>query len=222
MRTIITTTAALLALLALIATTSAQTQPNSPSLSNSASADLGSISQKLGEETLSLKAQTAEALKKLDGLEDSLTEKQKNTEQAMTTVNELLALLNDAASRLSKDGNYVRTLSAEEDTVTKIADRARAHPDPEVRKLASWYQGKADEIAALLRDAEQLRTQLLTQIDRLDQEKERLSFAVAATNIEAFIKDARSYLDILSNIATGAKGLADNIGNTFGSAGATQ
>jgi len=221
-RMIITTLAALIAGHLATASALAETQPGPPALAPSSPTGMAAIAKQLGTEALSLKEQTARALTKLDELERTMQREQKNTEGAATTVKELLALLRDAARRLDNDGAYAKALNAEQATVTDLADQARTHPDTEVRKLADWYTGKADEIAGIRRDAEQLRTQLLAQIDRLEQEKERLRFAIAATHIEAFIKDARGYLDILSHIATGAKGLADGIGNAFGTNRPTQ
>jgi hypothetical protein len=222
MRTTLQTASILIALLAAIATGSAATQSNSPAAGNSPGVDMGAISQKLGQETLSLRQQALDATTRLDALEKSLADGQRNTEQATATVDELLKLLRGLAARLSKDGQYAQLVNAEKNTITNIGDRATAHPNPKVRDLAPWYQAKADNLSQDLSDAEQLRTKLLAEIDRLEKEKDVLSFTIAAANIEAFIKDARDYLDILSNLAATTKGLADDIGNAFGTTTPTQ
>jgi DNA repair exonuclease SbcCD ATPase subunit len=198
---------------------SAQPQPAPASPSRS---DMGSVSKNLGDEALRLKEETARGLKKLDDLERQLTVGRENTENAGRTVDELLSLLREGAARLSPDAAYVRILNAQEATVRDFANRAASHADGEIRKLASWYKDKAEEIATIRQEAEQLRTRLLTQIDRLEQQKGRLEFAVAAVQIDQFIKNARAYLDTLNDIATGAKSLADNLGNAFGTTQPTQ
>ena len=125
-------------------------------------ADMGAISKNLGDEALRLKEETARGLKKLDDLERELTINQQNTENARKTVEELLSLLREGAARLSPDGAYVRTLNAEETIVRDFGNRAIANADGEIRKLAPWYKDKAEEIAAIRREAEQLRTRLNT------------------------------------------------------------
>lgn len=222
MRTILKAMSTLMALFTAIAIAGAATQTSSPVTGASPVVDMGSISQKLGEETLSLRQQALDATKQLDALEQSMADGQQNTEHATATVDKLLNLLRSLAARLSKDGPYAQLVNAEKSTITNIGDRATAHPNPKVRNLASWYQAKADNLSQDLSEAEQLRTKLLAEIDRLEKEKDVLSFAVAAANIEAFIKDARDYLGILSNLASTTKGLADDIGNAFGTTAPTQ
>lgn len=191
-----------------------QAQPNQT--------DMGAIAKNLGDEALKLREDTSRGLRKLDELERDLTINQQNTENTRKTVDELMSLLREGASRLSPDGVYVRTLDSQEAVVRDFGNRAAAKTDAEIRKLAAWYKDKAEEIAGIRREAEQLRTRLLAQIDRLEQQKERLEFAIAVTQIEQFIKNARAYLDTLNTIAVGAKNLADNLGNAFGTARPTQ
>jgi hypothetical protein len=211
-----------IATIAIIATAAASHDISQPqvrpttSTANSKAVDMGSISKELGNEAIRLREQTASSLKRLDELESILATGQQNSERATAMVAELLSLLREAAARLAPNGKYVKTLDAEIATVNGIADRARAHTDTEIRRTADWYAAKSDEISDIRRKAEELRTTLIAQIDRLEQEEERLAFAVAATHIDAFIRNAREYLNVVTGIAGGAKGLADSIGNAFG------
>jgi chromosome segregation ATPase len=196
---------------------------SAPSLGQSTrSTDMGAISRELGQEALRLTEEAARGLKRLDELQTALEADQQNTQNARRTVEQLLSLLREGVARLDPGGAYVRTLDAEEASIRDFANRAATNPDTEIRPMAEWFKGKADEISAIRRNAEQLRTRLLTQVDRLERQQERLEFAIAATQVESFIKNARAYLDTLSSIANGAKSLADNIGNAFGAGGPTQ
>jgi DNA repair exonuclease SbcCD ATPase subunit len=225
MRAFFLTSAAVLITFALatqeLAAQAPSTSPPSPSQSSRA-ADMGAVSKELGEEALRLTEEAARGLKRLDELQAALETDQRRTQNAKQTVEQLLSLLREGVGRLDPSGAYVRTLDAEESTVRDFANRAATNPDTEIRPMAEWFKGKADEISAIRRNAEQLRTRLLTQIDRLERQQERLEFAIAATQVESFIKNARAYLDTLSNIANGAKSLADNIANAFGANGPTQ
>jgi hypothetical protein len=84
-----------------------------------------------------------------------------------------------------------------------------------VRRLARSFEGNADEIAKILREAEQTRTKFIAEIDRLEQRREILDFGVAAAQIDQFIKNAREYLSVVGDIANNTKGLSDRIGQGF-------
>jgi uncharacterized phage infection (PIP) family protein YhgE len=207
--------------LALVSATAYAQSAPSPS-SPAGKTDMGEIAKSLGDDALKLKQETERGLQRLDELEGQLRANQQNTANAKKTVEELLSLLREGADRLAPARVYRSTLKAEEDTVRDYANRAAANTDSEIRNKAGWFKDRADEIAAIQSEAEQLRTRLISEIDRLEKQKVQLEFAVAATQIEQFIKNAHEYLDTVSKMATGAKNLADKIGNTFGTNQPTQ
>jgi hypothetical protein len=189
--------------------------PISPSAPPGGSSDVGEIAKGLGADALKLAEEAARRLKRLDELQENLDANVANTANARKLVDELLGVLRDTASRLSPEGAYVKTLNAEENTVRDLASRAGANRNPEVRRLAKSFEGNAEEIAKIRRDAEQTRTRFIGEIDRLEQRREILDFGVAAAQIDQFINSAREYLDNVSNIATSTKGLSDRIGRGF-------
>ena len=183
---------------------------------------MGEIAKSLGNDALELKTETEQGLKRLNELEERLKQNVQDTKNAGKTIDELLSLLGQAADRLKPEGVYRKTLKAVEDTVRDYANRAATDPDPEVRKLADSFKNRAERIAALGRDAEQLRTSFLAHIDRLSQQKHRLEFSTALAETDEFIKNARAYFDTLNNIAAGTKKLSDDIQNAFGTSKPTQ
>ena len=65
------------------------------------------------------------------------------------------------------------------------AIRAEVHLDPEIRKTAGYFQQKTTELHALNRSVEEIRTRLVTQIDRLAELKIQLGIVTAAQIGEA-------------------------------------
>jgi hypothetical protein len=199
----------------------AQNQPSSVASGTQAGPTSGidkkSISKELADEALKLKGETESRLKKLDQLENVLKDNQRNTEFAGKTVDDLLALLRDSATRLAADGVFRKLLGAQEGTARDLANQSATHPDPKIREMSRQFNDRADEIAAMGREAEQLRAGLLAQIGRLAEQKERLRFSVALSEIEEFVKNSRAYLDQLNDVARGSKSLADKLDDAFGS-----
>jgi len=66
-------------------------------------------------------------------------------------------------------------LRKEEVAVRDLAIRAEAHPDSKIRKTAGYFQQKTTELHALNRFVEEIRTRLVTQIDRLEELKIQLN-----------------------------------------------
>jgi uncharacterized protein YukE len=192
--------------------------PSNPSTKT----DMGAVAKGLGDDALKLKEKADQAFKKLGDLQTQLDKDQQNTQLAAKTVDELLSLLHTDDDLLSPDGEYARTLTAEEAIVRNYANRAAASTDPEIRKMAGWFKDRADEIASLRVEAEKLRTRFKADIDRLDQQKERLEFAVVAAQITKFLQNAHEYIDTLKGMAADTKDLADKVGNAFGTSQPTQ
>jgi hypothetical protein len=189
--------------------------PVSPAAPQANQTNPSEIAKGLGEDALKLRDETVRGANRLDQLQKELDANLTNTTNAKKLVDDLLTLLRETASRLSPEGAYVKTLNAEESTVRNFASQAGANRNPEVRALARSFEGNADEIAKIRRQAEQTRTQFIGEIDRLEQRREILDFSVAAAQIDQFIKNAHEYLDVVSNIANNTKVLSDRIGQSF-------
>ena len=80
-------------------------------------------------------------------------------------------MLRAAAGRLAPDAETGVTLRKQEVAVRDLAIRAEVHPNPEIRKTAGYFQQKTTELHALNRSFEEIRTRLVTQIDRLEEPK---------------------------------------------------
>ena len=89
-------------------------------------------------------------------------------------INKCLVVLRAAAGRLAPDAETRVTLRKQEVAVRDRAIRAEVHVDPEIRKTAGYFQQKTTELHALNRSVEEIRTRLITQIDRLEELKIQL------------------------------------------------
>jgi methyl-accepting chemotaxis protein len=126
--------------------------------------------------------------------------KNQDLEAAGRDINDCLVVLRAAAGRLAPDAQTKATLRKQEVAIHDLAIRAEVHPDPEIRKTAEYFQQKTSELRALSRSAEEIRTRLLTQIDRLEKLKTQLNFNHAAAQIAEVVKDGMISLDNLQAI----------------------
>jgi hypothetical protein len=115
--------------------------------------------------------------------------KNQDVEATSKNINECLVVLRAAAGRLAPDAETRVTLRKQEVAVRDLAIRAEVHPDPEIRKTAGYFQQKTTELRALSRSVEELRTRLVTQIDRLEELKTQLNFNHTAAQIGEAVKD---------------------------------
>jgi len=90
--------------------------------------------------------------------------KNQDVEAAGKNIDGCLVVLRAAAGRLAPDAETRVTLHKQEIAVRDLAIRAEAHPDPEIRKTAGYFQQKTTELHALNRSVEEIRTRLVTQI----------------------------------------------------------
>src|ERR1700720_2999461 len=109
--------------------------------------------------------------------------KNQDLEATGRDINECLVVLRAAASRLAPDAETGVTLRKQEVAVRDLAIRAEVHPDPNIRKTAGYFQQKTTELHALNRSFEEIRTRLVTQIDRLQELKIQLEFNCTAPQI---------------------------------------
>src|SRR4249919_1902263 len=145
------------------------------------------------------------ALPKLD------LKKNQDVEATGKDIDECLVVLRAAAARLAPDAETRVTLRKQEVAVRDLAIRAEVHPDPEIRKTAGYFQQKTTELRALNRSVEEIRTRLVTQIDRLEELKIQLEFNRTAAQIGEAVKGGEVSLDDIQAITEDAQRLAADL-----------
>jgi hypothetical protein len=168
------------------------------------------ISKDMLHETTRLKDDATGWVHKLQELELDLKlqldfKKNQDLEAAGKDVNDCLVVLRAAAGRLAPDAQTKVTLHKKEAAVRDLAIRAEVHPDPELRKTADYFQQKTTELRALSRSVEELRTRLVTQIDRLEKLKTQLKFNHTAAQIGEAVKDSVVSLSNIQSISENAQ-----------------
>ena len=169
-----------------------------------------STSKAVVHEATRLKNDATGSVHKLQELELDLKlqldlKKNQDLDAAGKDVNDCLVLLRAAASRLAPDAETKVTLHKEEAAVRDLAIRAEVHPDPEIRKTADYFQQKTTELRDLSRSVEELRTRLVTQIDRLEELKTQLKFNHTAAQIGEAVKDGVVSLNNIQSISENAQ-----------------
>jgi hypothetical protein len=109
-------------------------------------------------------------------------------------------------------------LRKQEVAVRDLAIRAEVHLDSDIRKTAGYFRQKTTELHALNRAVEEIRTRLITQIDRLEELKIQLEIVTAAQIGEA-VKGGEVSLDDIQAITEDAQRIAADLGG-FGRASA--
>jgi hypothetical protein len=170
------------------------------------------ISKALVHETVRLKDDAAGWARKLQELELDL-KKNQEVEAAGKDIDECLVVLRAAAGRLAPDAETGVTLRKQEVAVRDLAIRAEVHPNPEIRKTAGYFQQKTTELHALNRSFEEIRTQLVTQIDRLEEPK------MTTAQIGEAVKGGEVSLDNIQAITEDAQRIAADL-DGFGRASA--
>ena len=134
-------------------------------------------------------------------------------------IDECLVVLRAAAGRLAPDAETRVTLRTQEVAVRDLAIRAEVHPDPEIRKTAGYFQQKTTELRTLNRSVEEIRTRLVTQIDRLEELKIQLEFNRTAAQIGEAVNGGEVSLDNIQAITEDARRIAADL-DGFGRASA--
>jgi hypothetical protein len=119
-------------------------------------------------------------------------------------------VLRAAAGRLAPDAETRVTLRKQEVAVRDLAIRAEVHPDSKIRKTAGYFQQKTTELHALNRSVEEIRTRLVTQIDRLEELKIQLGIVTAAQIGDA-VKGGEVSLDDIQAITEDAQRIATDL-----------
>ena len=175
------------------------------------------ISKAMVHETTRLKDDAAGWAQKLQELELGL-KKNQDVEAKGKDIDECLVVLRAAAGRLAPYAEAEVTLRKQEVAVRDLAIRAEVHPDPDIRKTAGYFQQKTTELHALNRSVEEIRTRLVTQIDRLEELKIQLEIVTAAHIGEA-VKGGEVSLDDIQAITEDAQRIAADL-DGFGRASA--
>ena len=139
--------------------------------------------------------------------------KNQEVEAAGKDIDECLVVLRAAAGRLARDAETGVTLRKQEAAVRDLAIRAEVHPNPEIRKTAGYFQQKTTELHALNRSFEEIRTRLVTQIDRLEEPK------MTTAQIGEAVKGGEVSLDNIQAITADAQRIAADL-DGFGRASA--
>ena len=174
------------------------------------------ISKALVHETTRLKDDATGWAHKLQELALDLKlqldlKKNQDVEATGKNINERLVVLRAAAGRLAPDAETRVTLRKQEVAVRDLAIRAEVHPDPEIRKTAGYFQQKTTELHALNRSVEEIRTRLVTQIDRLEELKIQLEFNRTAAQIGEAVKGGEVSLDDIQAITEDAQRIAADL-----------
>jgi hypothetical protein len=173
------------------------------------------ISKAMVQETARLKDDATGWAHKWQELELDLKlqldlKKNQDVEAAGKDIDECLVVLQAAAGRLAPDAETRVTLRKQEVALRDLAIRAEVHPKPELRKTADYFQQKTTELHALNRSVEEIRTRLVTQIDRLEKLKIQLEFNRTAQIAEA-MKDGEVSLDNIHAISEAAQRIAADL-----------
>jgi hypothetical protein len=174
------------------------------------------ISKAMVHETTRLKDDATGWAHQLQELELDLKlqldlKKNQDVEATGKNINECLVVLRAAAGRLVPDAETRVTLRKQEVAVRDLAIRAEVHPDPEIRKTAGYFYQKTTELHALNRSVEEIRTRLVTQIDRLEELKVQLEFNRTAAQIGEAVKGGEVSLDDIQAITEDARRIAADL-----------
>jgi hypothetical protein len=181
-----------------------------------ASFDPKSTSKAMGEAATRLKEDAAERDKRLQELVLDLKRSQEESGGVLKDLNEIILLLQEAADRLGPDAETRKLLAKEAAGVRISGIQAEADLDREIRQRAPYLQQKAAEIEAVGRDAEEVRTRFVTQIDLIEEMKERTQFGGAMPRIDEPARNVANYFQALQAMATRIERLANDIYNYDG------
>jgi hypothetical protein len=178
---------------------------------------LSAISKAMVHETTRLKDDATGWAQKLQKLELDLKLQElelgenQDVEAKGKDIDECLVVLRAAAGRLAPDAETEVALRTEEVAVRDLAIRAEVHSDPEIRKTAGYFQRKSTELHALNRSVEEIRTRLVTQIDRLEELKIRLEFNRTAAQIGEAVKGGDVNFENIQAITAEAQRIAADL-----------
>ena len=172
--------------------------------------DPSNIAKTIGNEASRLKNDAIEWGQKLQELEADLKNSQA-VDGAAKDVDGRLVVLRAAADRLTPNSETRATLRKQEDAIRDLAIRAEVHSNQAIRKIAGYYQQKTAELHAVNRSFEEIRTRLVTEIDRLQELKIRLEFNHAAVHSGELLKEGEASVDNIQTLIADAQRLASDL-----------
>jgi hypothetical protein len=168
------------------------------------------IAKTIGDEASRLKNDAVEWGQKLQELEADLKSSQ-NVDGTAKDVDACLVVLRAAADRLTPNSETRATLRKQEDAIRDLAIRAEVHSNQAIRKIAGHFQQKTAELHAVNRSFEEMRTRLVTEIDRLQELKIRLQFNHTAAHSGELLKEGEVSIDNVQTLSADAQRLASDL-----------
>ncbi len=173
--------------------------------------DVRGTSKAMGEMASRLKEEVAEKAKKIQEFESDLKRNAQSGGLVQKDIGEVILILNGTADELAPDSLYRAILDKEAVGMRGVASQAEADLDRGIRQRAPYLQQKAAEVETARRDAEEMRTRLVTHIDVLEGLRQRVQFATAAARLEEPLKNALGYLDGIQAVAARTERLATEL-----------
>jgi hypothetical protein len=164
--------------------------------------DVRGTSRAMGEAAARLKGDPADWDRKLQQLEADLG----------GNVREIVLILQGAADELAPEADYRTILARAAEGIRSSANQAVA----ENRQKAPYLREKVAQLETVSRDAEELRTNLVKDIDVLEQFKDRMQLVGVKGRVREVVKSARTYLKGVKAIATRTERLATELYNYEG------
>ena len=156
------------------------------------------IAKTIGDEASRLKNDAVEWGQKLQEFEADL-KSSRNVDGTAKGVDGCLVVLRAAADRLTPNSETRATLRKQEDAIRDLAIRAEVHSNQAIRKIAGHFQQKTVELHVVNRSFEEMRTRLVTEIDRLQELKIRLQFNHTAAHSGELLKEGEVSIDNVQN-----------------------
>jgi hypothetical protein len=168
------------------------------------------IAKTVGDEASRLKNDAVEWGQKLQEFEADL-KSSRNVDGTAKGVDGCLVVLRAAADRLTPNSETRATLRKQEDAIRDLAIRAEVHSNQAIRKIAGHFQQKTVELHAINRSFEEMRTRLVTEIDRLQELKIRLQFNHTAAHSGELLKEGEVSIDNVQTLSADAQRLASDL-----------
>jgi hypothetical protein len=172
----------------------------------------GTIAKTIVEEASRLTTDAITWGQKLHELELDIRNNASDVESSRSRLDECLFVLRAIAARLAPTSETRISFRKQEDAIRDLASRAEVRAEQSIRKIAGYLQQKTTELHTLNRSMEEIRIQLTTQIDHL---QDQLAFNHAAAQNGESLKGAQNSLERLQALTANAQRLAADL-DSFG------
>lgn len=176
----------------------------------------------LGRNVVKLHDDAAATLDRLLKQEGTLADTAKSMDQAGKLTDDTLADLQKYADRLDPKAAVPKLLESREDFLRQMAKEALSSPNPADHQFGDQLSDAASHIGGLRKDFQDLRTQYLNAIDRLQRLKPQLKYAVVLHQAKVFEDMAREYFNNMKVILNQTKEVTDQAITIIGPNAATQ